>query len=331
MNVEIESKNNLNLCPECMSPNSIVFIPEKAETVCNQCGLIIKDRILDISFSDKRFYDAKQEEERSHYGPFNTNFSFGSNTIIDTKRIRNYPYKKKYERLKKTQRYANSSPCSINYRQAHFQFKRICTNLGISKRVRYAAWKLYVKAQKKDLLRGRSIIGMVIVCLHYECRRFGYLRLIGDFAPELEGHIDIEESRKSEEVYLHKCYRVLLNSLNLKPAQLTFPQLLFRFNHDLNLGDTFFGVVLDFWNRYRKIIPTDGKDPKGIAGALLYYLGKKYQINITQQQVVDVTKVTEVTVRSRYKEILRAVEKYPSDSSVTFNMVGCREKVKSPT
>ena len=100
------------------------------------------------------------------------------------------------------------------------------------------------------------------------------------------------------------------------------------FLHSFSL--TKFGVVLDFWNRYKKRIPTDGKDPKGIAGALLYYLGKKYQISITQQQVVDVTKVTEITVRSRYKEILRAVEGYPSDSSVTFNMVGCRERVRSP-
>ena len=78
-------------------------------------------------------------------------------------------------------------------------------------------------------------------------------------------------------------------------------------------------------------MPTDGKDPKGIAGALLYYLGKKYQISITQQQVVDVIKVTEMTIRSRYKEILRVVEEFPCAPKVSINMVGYREKVKSPT
>lgn len=275
----MQSKSNYSKkevqCPECSSQNSIKFIPEKAETVCKLCGLIIEDRIFNTSFNDKRFFDKKQEKERSHYGPFNINFSFGSNTVIDTSRIKNYNYKKKYERLKKTQRNANSSSCS-NYRPAYFQFDRICTNLEISKRVKLAAFKLYVEAQKRNLIKGRSIIGMVIVCLYYVCRQFGYLRLLCDFAPELEGHIDIEESTKSEEIYLHKCYKVLLNILNLKPLPLNFSQLLVRFHHDLHLNDTFLGVVLDFWNRYGKMIPTDGKDPKGIAGALLYYLGKKY-------------------------------------------------------
>jgi len=317
-------------CPECLSQNSIRFISEKAETVCNQCGLIIEDRIFNTSFNDKRFFDKKQEKERSHYGPFNTNFSFGSNTVIDTSRMKNYNYKKKYERLKKTQRYANSSSCS-NYRPAYFQFDRICTNLGISKRVKLAAFKLYVEAQKRNIIKGRSIIGMAIVCLYYVCRQFGYLRLLVDFAPELEGHIEIDGSTKSEEAYLHKCFRVLLNILNLKPLQLNFSQLLVRFNNELNMGDTFVGVVLDFWKAYKKWIPTDGRDPKGIAGAILYYLGKKYQRNITQQRVVDVTNVTEVTIRSRYKEILSVVEEYPSMPNVSINMVGSREKVRSPT
>ena len=87
-------------CPGCSSRNSEDFIPEKAETVCNQCGLIIEDKIFDISVGDKRFFDIKQEKEKSHYGPFDTNFSFGSNTFIDTTRIENYSDKKRYERLK---------------------------------------------------------------------------------------------------------------------------------------------------------------------------------------------------------------------------------------
>ena len=115
----------------------------------------------------------------------------------------NYKDRKKYERLKKSQRYANSSTCITNYRPAHFQLDRICANSGISSRARNAAFKLYIEAQKKGLIR------MVIVCLYHVCRQFEYFRLLSDFVPEVEGLLDIENPTKAE-VLLHKCYRVLV-------------------------------------------------------------------------------------------------------------------------
>jgi transcription initiation factor TFIIB len=47
----------------------------------------------------------------------------------------------------------------------------------------------------------------------------------------------------------------------------------------------------------------NGKDPKGFAAAVLYLVVKEEKINKTQKEVAEAAKVTEVTIRSRVKDI----------------------------
>jgi len=46
-----------------------------------------------------------------------------------------------------------------------------------------------------------------------------------------------------------------------------------------------------------------GKDPKGLAAACIYIAAKDGSIRKTQSLVADVAKITEVTLRSRAKQI----------------------------
>ncbi|MBA7593039.1 hypothetical protein ES708_35249 [subsurface metagenome] len=46
-----------------------------------------------------------------------------------------------------------------------------------------------------------------------------------------------------------------------------------------------------------------GKDPKGLAAACIYIAAKDGAIRKTQSLVADIAKITEVTLRSRAKQI----------------------------
>ncbi|KKN17845.1 hypothetical protein LCGC14_0961770, partial [marine sediment metagenome] len=46
-----------------------------------------------------------------------------------------------------------------------------------------------------------------------------------------------------------------------------------------------------------------GKDPKGLAAACVYIAAKDASIRKTQSDVADIAKITEVTLRSRAKQI----------------------------
>jgi transcription initiation factor TFIIB len=53
---------------------------------------------------------------------------------------------------------------------------------------------------------------------------------------------------------------------------------------------------------------TAGKDPGGVAAAALYIAGIVTDDRYTQREIADAASVTEVTVRNRYKEMVRKLE-----------------------
>ncbi|MHA1509965.1 MAG: TFIIB-type zinc ribbon-containing protein, partial [Promethearchaeota archaeon] len=50
----VELDVSSNLCPEC--GGSTLIIQERGETVCQQCGLVVNERCLDIGHSGIRAY-----------------------------------------------------------------------------------------------------------------------------------------------------------------------------------------------------------------------------------------------------------------------------------
>ena len=53
---------------------------------------------------------------------------------------------------------------------------------------------------------------------------------------------------------------------------------------------------------------TAGKDPTGLAAAAIYIAGISNGERRTQRRIAEVAHVTEVTVRNRYKELVRELE-----------------------
>jgi transcription initiation factor TFIIB len=50
---------------------------------------------------------------------------------------------------------------------------------------------------------------------------------------------------------------------------------------------------------------TSGKDPKGLCAGALYLVCKIRNKKISQKEIANLVGVTEVTLRSRYKELTR--------------------------
>jgi transcription initiation factor TFIIB len=61
-------------------------------------------------------------------------------------------------------------------------------------------------------------------------------------------------------------------------------------------------VVMKIIKVYISKISTSGKDPKGIVAGALYLACKLNNKELTQKHIADVVGVTEVTLRSRFKE-----------------------------
>ncbi|MBY8982933.1 MAG: transcription initiation factor IIB, partial [Candidatus Lokiarchaeota archaeon] len=187
-------------CPEC--GGKVIPVQEKGENVCSQCGLVVSERIVDISHSGKRAFTKHEKEKRERTGsPISILLpDMGLSTIIDKSNITNPD-------LKRAAKWNSRMTWDKrNMLIATTELKRIASNLNLPSHVKKAAIRLYIEAFKKKLLRGRSINGMVAACLYFACRERSIPRTLHEILEETS--INAKNVRR--------CYRTIIRELNLK-------------------------------------------------------------------------------------------------------------------
>jgi len=291
--IEIESDygNLSSSCPECKG--KVISLLERGEIVCGQCGLVINERIVDIAHSGKRAFTKQEKESRERTGsPISILLpDMGLSTIIDKSNIKNPD-------LKRAAKWNSRMTWDKrNMLIATTELKRIGSNLTLPNHVKKTAIRLYIEAFKKKLLRGRSINGMVAACLYFACRE----RKIPRTLQEILDQTTISAKN------VRRCYRTLIRELNLKVPSTDPISLIPRFIAELELDVEAENTTIKIINTFTSKFSTSGKDPKGLCAGALYLVCKMRDRKISQKEIANLVGVTEVTLRSRFKELTKTL------------------------
>ncbi|MFW9941453.1 MAG: transcription initiation factor IIB family protein [Promethearchaeota archaeon] len=289
MEIESDLSNFSNSCPEC--GGKVIPLHERGEIVCGQCGLVISERIVDISHSGKRAFTKQEKENRERTGsPISILLpDMGLSTIIDKSNI-------KSPDLKRAAKWNSRMTWDKrNMLIATTELKRIGSNLNLPNHVKKAAIRLYIEAFKKKLLRGRSINGMVAACLYFACRERKIPRTLQE----------ILEQTSISAKNVRRCYRTLIRELNLKVPSTDPISLIPRFIAELELDADAENGTIKILQTFTSKYSTSGKDPKGLCAGALYLVCKMKDKRISQKEIANLVGVTEVTLRSRYKELIK--------------------------
>ncbi|MFW9969178.1 MAG: transcription initiation factor IIB family protein [Candidatus Odinarchaeota archaeon] len=283
----IKISDNVNICPEC--GGSIIPLIDTGDIVCKQCGLVINEKNLDFSHNGRRAYTTQEKINREQTGaPISILLpDMGLSTVIDKSKINNPDLKRAAKwntRITWQKR---------NLLIASTELKRISTILNLPNYVREDAMRLYIEAFKKKLLRGRSINAMVAACLYLACRRKGVPRTFQEILNEAS--VNAKDVRR--------CYTTLIREMKLNPPSTNPVSLVPKYMSDLGLNSEIEQLTTKILNTYRKRFSISGKDPKGLCAGAIYLACRLRNQEVTQQQIVQVIGVTEVTLRSRYKEL----------------------------
>ena len=276
-----------NECPECKG--LIMFIPEKGEDVCSQCGLIINERQVDYAHSGKRAYTNQERNNREQTGaPISILLpDMGLSTVIDRQKIINPDLKRAAKwntRITWQKR---------NLLIATTELKRIGSNLNLPIHVKEEGMRRYIEAFKKKLLRGRSINAMVAACLYLACRQKGIPRTLQEILEEAS--VSPKDVRRS--------VSVLMKEFKLKTQNTDPVALLPRYVTDLGLDSEIVALTSKILTVYVSKFPISGIDPKGLCAGAIYIACRLRNIELTQLEIANSVGITEVTLRSRYKEL----------------------------
>ena len=290
-------------CPECGS-DRIVFDPNRGESICRGCGFVIDDDSLDMG-PEWRAFNMQEKERRSRVGlPLSYTMSDrGLSTAIgnvytETKRKLSLERKNELVRMAKWHRRVVNSSKQRNLTPAMTAMDKYCDKLHVPHQIKERAALTYRKSLDANLIKGRSINMIVAASIYASCRMTQTQR-------ELKEISDVGGFELNE---LAKAYRLILTELSLdvpRPkAQNRVPKIASR----ANISQRSQRAAIDLLRKAERNRITAGKDPTALAAAALYITCIQGDEKCTQKELARAAGVTEVTIRNRYKGIVKALK-----------------------
>ena len=290
-------------CSEC-GGTEVVQDLEKGERICAACGLVISDHRIDTG-PEWRAFTADEKDARSRTGA-PTNYAIhdkGLSTMIDWRdhdsQGKRFTAKKRSEiyRLRKWQiRTRVHSSVDRNLAQAMSELDRLASQLGLTRSIKELAALLYRKLIIRRLARSRSIDAMVGASIYAACR----LRSAPRSLEEISRHSRVTKKKIGQH------YRLLVEKLGLRMPISEPANYVPRFITQLGLPGKVQRKVLEILEnakKQRSLIT--GRDPRGLAAAAIYIASILEDSRVTQRDIALAAGVTEVTVRNRYKELVK--------------------------
>ena len=282
-------------CPECNSIN-LTHDEDKGEVICNDCGLLIEEKMVDTGIDLSGKFDKSEKKGRGGAPMSMQKFDKGLTTNVgeisdiyrlDTKQTR------KFLRLKKWQERVSTS-IERNLRLAMAELRRVASFLSLPNVVKDEAARVYNFVLQRGLVRGRSMESVIAACIYAACRSYNIPRTLDEIAHAS----DIERKE------IGRTYRFTIRRMTIKVAPSSPNDYISRFSSILHLSPKTQNHALKILKKASDEELTSGRGPAGIAAASLYVAALLNDEKKTQREVADVAGITEVTIRNRYKELI---------------------------
>ena len=198
------------------------------------------------------------------------------------------------------------------------ELERLRSIMGIPRQCVEQALEIYKQAEKKMSISAEAVAA---AALYMACRMMKMPRPLDEF---------VRYTRASKKK-VARCYRLLLRELNVK-VPISDPMLyISRIAQQLGLSGEVVKTAIEILQKAKRAGITAGKDPAGLAAAATYIASLMHGDYRPRRHFALAAGATEITVRSRYRELTAALAlalraKLSFEKEVEVN--GKRYKVK---
>jgi transcription initiation factor TFIIB len=177
--------------------------------------------------------------------------------------------------------------------QAFSELERLKDKLGLSNAIVQKTAYIYRKAQEKRLARGRSVSSILAAATYIACREMGAARTLRDFT----------EITNVKRKALSRSYRLLVLKLDIKVPSMDLMKCIAKIANKAKLGEKTQRMAMFTMNDLINKEIAAGKDPMGLAATVLYLSCLTNGEATTQKEIAEAAGVTEVTIRTRFKDL----------------------------
>jgi transcription initiation factor TFIIB len=290
-------------CPECGSTN-LVIDSEMGEYVCGRCGLVIEENIPSQE-AEWRAFTPQERDARARAGTPTkySHYDKGLSTIIRVEkdafgRPLSPKVRQQMWRLRRwhTRSKVHASQ-SRNLMLAMSELQRLSDILHMPSSVHDMAAIIYRKTLNEGLVRGRSIGGMVAGALYAAVRFTKLPRTLKEIA---------EASQRTQKE-IARSYSVIVRNLEMKMPIDDPTDYVTKIAEKAKVSSEVEGLALRLIGEAKRKYATTGKDPSGLAAAILYLSARMLKEKVTQARLAKAANVTEVTVRNRKRDLMKSL------------------------
>ncbi|MEM0481072.1 MAG: TFIIB-type zinc ribbon-containing protein [Candidatus Aenigmatarchaeota archaeon] len=284
-------------CKICGSED-IKFDSVSGEYICQSCGAVVQQETIDIS-QEWRAFGSEQLERRARTGSplspikhdkgLSTQIGKGLTELYKVpteKRIQYYRISQWHKRLMRSK--------DRNLMFAMSELQRIASYLNLPKTIQERVATYYERLIEKSLIRGRSTEAILAALIYYVTREEGMPRTFDEIA----------EAAGVEKREIGRAYRFVARELGLRILPADPADYIARFVAILGLSEKVKNKALEILKKAEEAGVISGKGPTGVAAAIVYIASVLEGERRTQREIAEKCKLTEVTIRNRYKEIV---------------------------
>ncbi|MDQ3983991.1 MAG: transcription initiation factor IIB [Thermoproteota archaeon] len=296
------------ICSTCNNDQTSVTDLESGEIICRNCGMVMLDNIQETRPEWRSFTtsdDANNTRSRTGMPTSLARHDKGLATMIGrtnkdaSGQVLDAAMRTTMERLRtwdfRTQAHTSTDR---NLRQAFSELDRLKDKLGLTDSVIEKTAYIYRKAQERGLVRGRSISAILAAVIYIACREMGFPRILKD----------ITAISNIKHRYVAQAYRLLIIELDLKIPLLDPIKCIIRIANNAKISEKTRRQAINIMHDIIKKEISAGKDPMGLAAAVVYLSCLKTDEKKIQRYIADAAGVTEVTLRNRYKNIISQLD-----------------------
>ena len=296
--------DNINIRENCDACNSKLVTSDEGYLECtnNKCKIFYKD-ILDCG-AEWRYYGADDNQNSdptrcgmpiNHLLPYS---SYGCKIVCTSSS--NYT-------MRKIRRYTEWQSMPYKEKALYDEFQLItnmATNGGISKLIIDEAMRYHKKISEAKTFRGLNRDGIIAASIYISCSKNSAPRTSKEIANIF--HLDNSSATKGVKnaVSIINELEIDMNN-NDKTLYTNTTPLVFieryctklNINEELTKLSKFIAQIIDKNN----IIPEN--TPPSIAEEIVYFVSKTFKLNISKQDVNNVSQISEVTINKCYKKL----------------------------
>ncbi len=289
-----ESVENQITCPQCGSEDLIVDY-EKAELVCNKCGLVIDENLVDIP---DLFVDSKESDIRSIK---RKNRAIKNELLVSTSRTindfdeyildRNETLRK---RLRKMQKDALKIDLRVKYPFLSYDLNKICSKLNLQKNIQDITYKFLRNVLDEELDRGISLSVLIPASIYINCRQYNVCRTLDEIAK-------VSEVDKKE---VEEACNSLVNELNINLPPISIIDFVPRFAYEIDYSEDVLFLSTDIIGMAIEKGFVTNENPIEVAVTSLYIASVLLNEKKPQEEVEGITNITEDTILKLYDQFI---------------------------